>query len=84
MALKILKSKLYNLEKQNLENIIKDNKGEVMDVNFGSAVRSYIMCPYTLVKDIRTNAETSDVVSVLNGNLDLFINSYIESKKYNN
>ena len=78
MALKILKSKLYAIEKQNLENTIKDSKGEVMDVNFGSAIRSYVMTPYTLVKDTRTNAETSDVNGVLNGNLDLFINSYIE------
>ena len=77
-ALEILKSKLYNLEKQNLDNMIKDSKGEVMDVNFGSAIRSYVMCPYTLVKDIRTNAETTDVNSVLNGNIDLFINSFIE------
>lgn len=80
-ALEILKSKLYNLEKQNINKIIQNNKGEVMDVNFGSAIRSYVMTPYTLVKDIRTNAETSDVMSVLNGKLDLFINSYIELNK---
>lgn len=80
-ALEILKSKLYNLEKQNINKIIQNNKGEVMDVNFGSAIRSYVMTPYTLVKDIRTNAETSDVMSVLNGKLDLFINSYVELNK---
>lgn len=77
-AMEILKSKLYMLQNEEFENKIKELKGEVMDVNFGSAIRSYVMCPYTLVKDNRTNAETSDVKKVLDGEIDLFINSYLK------
>ena len=51
-----------------------------MDVNFGSQIRSYVMCPYTMVKDHRTNAETSNVKKVLDGDLDLFIESYLKWK----
>ena len=82
-ALEILKSRLYILEKEKLNKEIKELKGEVMDVNFGSAIRSYVMCPYTLVKDTRTNAETSDVKSVLDGEIDLFIESFLKSKSTN-
>ena len=82
-ALEILKSRLYILEKEKLNKEIKELKGEVMDVNFGSAIRSYVMCPYTLVKDARTNAETSDVKSVLDGEIDLFIESFLKSKSTN-
>ena len=52
---------------------VKELKGEVMDVNFGSAVRSYVMCPYTLVKDNRTNYETSNVDKVLDGDIQAFL-----------
>ncbi len=72
-ALDILKIKLYLLEQEKFNEKLKGLKGEVMDVNFGSAIRSYVMCPYTLVKDVRTEIETSNVEKVLNGELDLFI-----------
>ena len=52
-------------------------KGNNMDINFGSQIRSYVMCPYSLVKDHRTNCETSNVNSVLDGDIDLFIESYL-------
>lgn len=79
-ALEILKSKLYMLEKQKLDDKLKNLKGDTMDVNFGSAIRSYVMCPYTLVKDIRTGAETPNVKKVLDGDINLFIESYLKSK----
>ena len=63
-ALEILKSRIYILEKSKVDEKLKDLKGETMDVNFGSAIRSYVMCPYSLVKDTRTNAETSNVEKV--------------------
>lgn len=79
-ALEILKNRLYllEIEKQNnrLSNIIKDQK----TIGFGSGKRSYIMCPYTLVKDNDSNYETPDVNKVLDGNIEEFIK---EGVKYN-
>ncbi len=80
-ALEILKNKLYILEQEKFNEKLKGLKGEVMDVNFGSAVRSYVMCPYTLVKDIRTNVETSQVDKVLDGNIEIFIEGFLKSNK---
>lgn len=79
-AFEMLKSKLYIYEKNKVDEQLKDLKGGVMDVNFGSQIRSYVMCPYTMVKDHRTNAETSNVKKVLEGDLDLFINEYLKWK----
>lgn len=78
-ALEILKSKLYLLERESLDKKINDLKGSVMDVNFGSQIRNYVMHPYSSVKDLRTNYETSDVYGVLDGNLDEIIESYLLS-----
>ena len=72
-ALSILKNKLYNLELEKKNNEIKNISGSVSDINFGSQIRSYVMQPYKLVKDTRTNTEVSDVDSVLDGNIDKFI-----------
>ncbi len=77
-AMEILKSKLYILEKEKFDDKLKNLKGSVMDVNFGSAIRSYVMCPYTLVKDVRTGAETPNVKKVLDGDISLFIDSYLK------
>lgn len=79
-ALEILKSKLFLLEKQKLDEKLKDLKGDTMDVNFGSAIRSYVMCPYTLVKDVRTGAETANVKKVLGGDINIFIEAYLKGK----
>ena len=57
---------------------LKNIKGSLDDINFGSQIRSYIMCPYTLVKDHRTNVEVTNVNSVLDGNIDVFINSILK------
>ena len=79
-ALQILKNKLIVLkEKENIEKM--DNlRGEQKNINFGSQIRSYVMHPYSLVKDHRTNMETSNVLKVLDGDIDIFINSNIRRK----
>lgn len=77
-ALEMLKSKLFILNQKEFNDKVKELKGEVMDVNFGSAVRSYIMCPYTLVKDTRTNYETSSVEKVLDGDIKNFLEEYLK------
>lgn len=79
-ALQILKNKLIVLkEKENIEKM--DNlRGEQKNIDFGSQIRSYVMHPYSLVKDHRTNMETSNVLKVLDGDIDIFINSNIRRK----
>ena len=74
-AMQILKSKLYEIEKENKKNELKELKGENKDINFGSQIRSYVMHPYSLVKDHRTNVEETNVSKVLDGDIDKFINA---------
>jgi len=69
----ILKNKLYNLEVERREKELRSIKGENTEINFGSQIRTYTMCPYTLVKDHRTNTENTSVDRVLDGDIDLFI-----------
>lgn len=76
-AMEVLKNKLYQLEVEKRNQEMRALKGEVMDINFGSQIRTYTMHPYSLVKDHRTNVETSNVLKVLDGDLDLFMNSYL-------
>ena len=71
--MEILKNKLYQLEQEKREKELKNLKGEQMDINFGSQIRSYVMHPYSMVKDHRTNVETSNVEKVLDGDLDFFM-----------
>ena len=78
-AMEVLKSKLYQLELEKRDNTLKEMKQGNMDINFGSQIRSYIMHPYSLVKDHRTNTETSNVNKVLDGEIDLFINANLKS-----
>ena len=79
-AMNVLKNKLYKLELEKKEQEMKDIKGELSDINFGSQIRSYVMHPYSLVKDNRTNTETSDVKGVLDGNIDIFINDNLNRR----
>ncbi len=72
-CMKILKNKLYMLEVERREKELKNIKGENTEINFGSQIRTYTMCPYTLVKDHRTNTECVNVDKVLDGDIDLFI-----------
>lgn len=77
-AMEVLKNKLYQLEMEKKEKELKELKGEQSDINFGSQIRNYVMHPYSLVKDLRTNVETSNVSKVLDGDIDLFINSCLK------
>ena len=77
-AMEVLKNKLYQLEIEKRNQELRDLKGTVMDVNFGSQIRSYVMHPYSMVKDHRTDTETSNVLKVLDGDIDLFINAYLK------
>lgn len=77
-AMEVLKSKLYQLEMEKRNNELKELKGSQNDINFGSQIRSYVMCPYSMVKDHRTNVETSNVDKVLDGDIDLFINATLK------
>ena len=69
----VLKNKLYQLEVEKREKELKNIKGDNSDINFGSQIRTYTMCPYTLVKDHRTNTEVVNVDKVLDGYLEPFI-----------
>ena len=77
-ALKLLKSKLYELEKQKKKQEIEAKAGEKKDVSWGNQIRSYVFHPYKLVKDLRTEYETSDVESVMDGEIDDFIKAYLK------
>ena len=81
-AMKILKNKLKLLEIEKKENELNDIKGEQMNIEFGSQIRSYVMHPYSMVKDHRTKYETSNVDLVLDGDLDLFIEEKLKEDKY--
>ena len=79
-AMQMLKAKLYLIKKQEQEEKMSGIRGEVRDINFGSQIRSYIMHPYTLVKDHRTNEENGNVTAVMDGDLDQFINAYLKQR----
>ncbi len=81
MAMKMLISKL--IEKREAERLERDQdiKGEIKKIEWGSQIRSYVFCPYTLVKDHRTGFETGDVDSVMNGNIQGFINDYLKKSQ---
>ena len=79
-AMNMLKNKLYLLEQEKLNKEKNDIKGEQLNIEFGSQIRSYVMQPYTMVKDLRTNYEETDVESVLDGNLEGFINSSLRGE----
>jgi len=78
-AMEILKNRLYELELQKREEELQKVKGVNADINFGSQIRTYTMHSYSLVKDHRTNVETNNVDSVLDGNLDMFIRGYLKN-----
>jgi peptide chain release factor 2 len=74
-AMKILKSKLYELQQEQQRDKMDALKGQRKKIDFGSQIRNYVMQPYQLVKDLRSNYETSDVNAVLDGKLDAIIES---------
>ncbi len=77
-AMQMLKAKLYLLKQQENQEKESGIRGEQKEIGWGSQIRSYVMQPYTMVKDHRTNAETGNVDAVLNGDIDLFINEYLK------
>lgn len=77
-AMKMLKSKLYILKKQEEEEKRSGIRGEVKEIGWGNQIRSYVMQPYTMVKDHRTNEEVADVGKVMDGYIDPFINAYLK------
>lgn len=82
-AMQMLKAKLYMLKEQENAEKISDIRGEVRENTWGSQIRSYVLQPYTMAKDLRTNAETSNTNAVLDGDIDLFINAYLKWSNVN-
>ena len=77
-AMLVLKSKLKLLEIEKEKEKMNEIRGEHMNIDFGSQIRSYILHPYSLIKDHRTDVETGNVTKVLDGDIDLFINAYLK------
>ncbi|WP_396335028.1 peptide chain release factor 2 [Clostridium sp.] len=80
-AMAMLKAKLIELKERAHKEKIEDLTGDLKDMGWGSQIRSYVFHPYSMVKDHRTNVETSNVNGVMDGDIDLFINSYLSSNK---
>lgn len=78
-AMKMLKSKLLDLKERENKETIEELKGVQRDIAWGSQIRSYVFCPYTMVKDHRTNFETGNIEAVMNGEIDDFIEAYLKS-----
>lgn len=79
-AMKMLKAKLFMLKKEENEEKLSDIRGDVSEIGWGNQIRSYVLQPYTLVKDHRTNVENGNADSVLDGNIDSFMNGYLKWK----
>nr|WP_139356968.1 peptide chain release factor 2 [Clostridium beijerinckii] len=79
-AMEMLKSKLVELKERAHKEKIEDLTGELKDMGWGSQIRSYVFHPYSMVKDHRTNVETSNVTSVMDGEIDMFINAYLKQQ----
>ena len=80
VAMKILMSKLAELKEQEHKETLKELKGDYSMNTWGSQIRSYVFQPYTMVKDHRTGAETSNVAAVMDGDIDYFINEKLKHK----
>ena len=79
-CLKMLRAKLFELEQEKKEEEIARLEGVQQKIEWGSQIRSYVFQPYTMVKDVRTNAETGNVQAVMDGELDPFIRAYLNAK----
>ena len=77
-AMRMLMSKLVELRESERQKEAQEIKGDIKKIEFGSQIRNYVFCPYTLVKDVRTGFETGDIQSVMNGELDGFITEYLK------
>lgn len=76
--MQMLKAKLFLLKQEANVEKLSDIRGEVKEIGWGNQIRSYVLQPYTMVKDHRTDVETGNVDAVLDGALDLFINGYLK------
>lgn len=79
-AMTVLKSKLKLLEIEKQNNELNEVRGEQKNIEFGSQIRSYVLHPYSMIKDHRTNAESSNVDKILDGDIDIFINAYLKRR----
>lgn len=78
-AMRILQAKLLELKRKEQENELSEIRGELNDIAWGSQIRSYVMHPYSMVKDHRTNAETGNVNAVMDGEIDIFVNTWLQN-----
>jgi peptide chain release factor 2 len=74
----MLEAKLYMIKQQENLDKLSDIRGEISENGFGSQIRSYVLQPYTMVKDLRTNCESGNAQAVLDGDLDAFLNAYLK------
>ena len=79
-CMKMLKSKLMEIKQREKLDKIEDIKGEKLNIEWGSQIRSYVFMPYTLVKDTRTGCETGNIAAVMDGDLDDFITAFLKAK----
>lgn len=79
-AMKMLKSKLLDLKEKEHKDKIENLKGNQMEIAWGSQIRSYVFCPYTMVKDHRTNYEVGNIQAIMDGDLNDFMNAYLKMK----
>ena len=83
-AMQMLKAKLYMLKQEENAEKLSDIRGDVKEIGWGNQIRSYVMQPYTMVKDHRTNEESGNVDAIMDGALDPFINVYLKWKSVGN
>lgn len=81
--MKMLKSKLLHLKEKEHKDRIEDLKGNQMEIAWGSQIRSYVFCPYTMVKDHRTNYEVGNIEAVMDGDLNDFMDAYLKMNQKN-
>ena len=77
--MQMLKAKLFKYYREQQEAKMQEIKGEYSEIAWGNQIRSYVFCPYTMVKDHRTEAESGNVQAVMDGELDPFIEAYLRS-----
>jgi peptide chain release factor 2 len=80
LCMRVLKAKLYELKQQERENKIAAEAGQKQKIEWGSQIRSYVLQPYQMIKDHRTEAEVGAVQKVLDGDIDMFIEAFLKMK----